>query len=663
MSDQPTPRDLANAIRALSMDAVQAANSGHPGMPMGMADVATVLYSKFLKFDAADPAWPDRDRFILSAGHGSMLLYSLLHLTGVEAVTLDDIKKFRQLGSKTAGHPEYGYAPGIETTTGPLGQGISNSVGFALAERLLAAQFGEDLVDHHTYVIAGDGCLMEGISHEAIGLAGHLGLGKLIVLWDDNSITIDGSTDVSTSEDQRAHFEAAGWSTFACDGHDAADIEKAIAAARDSDKPSLVACKTVIGFGAPNKAGSHDAHGSPLGDAEIALTKKALGWDYGPFEIPSAIGDAWKAIGSRGAAARAAWQTKYEALPADTKAQWDRRMSGQLPADLADKVAAKKTQLLADAPKIATRSASEKALDLFVAELPELVGGSADLTGSNKTKTKSQRSITPGEFGGTYVHWGIREHGMAAGMNGLALHGGFIPYGGTFLVFADYARGGIRMSALMHQRVVYVMTHDSIGLGEDGPTHQPIEHLASLRAMPNLVVFRPADMVETLECWEAALMLDDRPSLLALSRQNLAAVRTGEEDAHVNKCALGAYVVSPAAGARQATILATGSEVEIAIAAQACLRAEGIEVAVVSMPSWELFAEQPLEYQQEILGDAPRVSIEAAGTFGWERWVGPSGRMVGIGSFGASGPAPEVYEHFGITPPHLVDEVKAVIHR
>ena len=661
MSENPTTRDLANALRALSMDAVQAANSGHPGMPMGMADVATVLYSKFLNFDAADPSWPNRDRFILSAGHGSMLLYSLLHLTGVEECGLEDIKNFRQLGSKTAGHPEYGYLPGIETTTGPLGQGITNSVGFALAEKMLAERFGSDLVDHYTYVIAGDGCLMEGISHEAISLAGHLKLNKIIVLWDDNGITIDGHTDVAVSDDQLARFQASGWDTAACDGHDPDAIEKAIAAAKQSDKPSLIACKTTIGFGSPNKAGTHDVHGAPLGDEEIALTKKQLGWEYGAFEIPESISSAWKAIGSRGAEARKAWEAKYAAMDAAKKAEWDRRMARELPADLGAKVAEAKKTLLAEAPKMATRKSSQKALELFTAAMPELIGGSADLTGSNNTKTKATASITNTDFSGQYVHWGVREHIMAAGMNGLALHGGFRPYGGTFLVFSDYARGGIRMSALMHQPVVYVMTHDSIGLGEDGPTHQPIEHVASLRAMPGILVMRPADTVETLECWQAAIEQTNRPSLMALSRQGLAAVRTGDEDVTENKCAKGAYVVSPAKGDRQATILATGSEVEIAVAAQACLAGEGVDVAVVSMPCWELFAEQPVEYQKEVLGDAPRVSVEAGTTFGWDRWVGFDGRKVGVDTFGASGPGPQVYEHFGITPGHVVAEVKAAI--
>jgi transketolase len=648
-------REMANAIRALSMDAVEKANSGHPGMPMGMADVATVLFSQFLKFDPQHPHWPDRDRFILSAGHGSMLLYSLLHLTGYADMTLDEIKNFRQWGSKTAGHPEYGHATGIETTTGPLGQGIANSVGFALAERILNARFGNDLVDHYTYVIAGDGCLMEGISHEAISLAGHLKLGKLIVLWDDNSITIDGATNLSVSDDQLARFKASGWATDKVDGHDAEAIAKAIAAAQKNDKPTLIACKTIIGFGAPNKQGTSATHGSPLGKDEVAAARKSLGWDHAPFEIPTDIRTAWSQAGARGAAAYAAWSKRHDAD--GQKAEFDRVMAGDLPANFATVVNELKKTIAAEAKKLATRQSSQQALETLVPAMAELVGGSADLTGSNNTKAKTATPIKPGNYAGNYVYYGVREHGMAAAMNGLALHGGIIPFGGTFLVFTDYCRPSIRLSALMHQRVIYVMTHDSIGLGEDGPTHQPVEHLAALRTIPNLLVFRPCDTMETAECWALALSAKDQPSVIALTRQALPLLRA--DAAVANHCARGGYVIRPAEGTRKVTLIASGSEVEIAVAARDKLQAEGIGAAVVSLPCWELFDQQPESYRKEVLGDGVRVAIEAAGGFGWEKYLGDKGAFIGMKGFGASAPINELYAHFGITADAAVAAAKA----
>jgi transketolase len=654
-SNQVSPRDMANAIRALAMDAVEKANSGHPGMPMGMADVATVLFTRFLKFDPKHPHWPDRDRFILSAGHGSMLLYSLLHLTGYDDMTLDQIKNFRQWGSKTAGHPEYGHAEGIETTTGPLGQGIANSVGFALAERILNARFGNGLVDHHTYVIAGDGCLMEGISQEAISLAGHLKLNKLIVLWDHNSITIDGSTDLSTSDDQLARFKASGWATDAVDGHDQEAVAKALAAAQKNDKPTLIACKTVIGFGAPHKQGTAATHGSPLGKDEVAAARETLGWHHPPFEIPADIRAAWAAAGARGAADYAAWAKRHDAEA--QKAEFDRVMAGELPANFAQAVNDLKNTIAGEAKKQATRQSSQQVIEALLPVMPELVGGSADLTGSNNTKGKTAKVVKPGHYDGNYVYYGIREHGMAAAMNGLALHGGVIPFGGTFLVFTDYCRPSIRLSALMHQRVVYVMTHDSIGLGEDGPTHQPVEHLAALRAIPNLLVFRPCDTMETAECWALALSTRDHPSVLALTRQPLPLLRA--DAAVANHTARGAYVIRPAEGARKVTIMASGSEVEIACAARDKLQAEGIGTAVVSMPCWELFDQQPENYRKEVLGDGVRIGIEAAGGFGWEKYLGDKGAFVGMKSFGASAPIGELYKHFGITADDAVAAAKA----
>lgn len=643
---RPTPsqqHEMANAIRALTMDAVQKANSGHPGMPMGMADVATVLFTEFLKFDAADPHWPDRDRFILSAGHGSMLIYALLYLTGNSDITIEDIKNFRQLGAKTAGHPEYGHIAGIETTTGPLGQGVANAVGMAIAERLANARGGDDTADHFTYAIAGDGCLMEGISHEAIDLAGHLKLGKLVVLWDDNSITIDGDTDVSTSTDQKKRFEAAGWDVQEIDGHDPAQISDAISKARASQKPSLIACKTTIGFGAPNKQGTAQTHGAPLGDEEIAEARKFLDWPHGPFEIPGEILSAWREAGERGAAAHADWKAKNSS-------------HDDLLAGLDDAMAALKASLAEEMPKLATRKASQVALNTLVPALPAMIGGSADLTGSNLTKASDQKSVTTSDFSGSYLHYGVREHGMAAAMNGMALHGEFIPYGGTFLVFADYCRPSIRMSALMEQRVIYVMTHDSIGLGEDGPTHQPVEHLASYRAMPNVDVMRPADAMETAEAWECALRNDKGPTILALSRQGVPALRSDADTD--NKVEKGAYVIFETKLPRAVTILSSGTEVSLAVDAAKELEAEGIGAAVVSMPSWERFAAQDEAYRQSVLGDTPSIAVEAATSFGWDRWLNREDVFIGIDSFGASGPGNDVYKHFGITADRVVDEAK-----
>ena len=647
--------DLANAIRFLSADAVEKANSGHPGMPMGMADVATVLFTQELKYDPSAPRWADRDRFVLSAGHGSMLLYSLMYLTGYADITLDQIKNFRQLGSRTAGHPEFGHVAGAETTTGPLGQGLANAVGMALAERLLAARYGADVVDHRTFVIAGDGCLMEGVSHEAISLAGHLKLGKLIVLWDDNRISIDGPTDLTVSDDQRKRFEASGWNTAAVDGHDPAAIAAALKQARNSDKPTMIACRTTIGYGAPKLAGTSKTHGSPLGAEEIAGARAALGWTAAPFEVPEAVLGTWREAGARGQAAHRAWEARLAKLDAAKRAEFERIQSGKLPAGWEDTILALKKKTSTEAPKVATRVSSQTVLEAITPVIPEMIGGSADLTGSNNTKVAATKPITASDFAGRYVYYGVREHGMAA-MNGMALHGGLIPYGGTFLVFTDYCRPSIRLSALMQQRVIYVMTHDSIGLGEDGPTHQPVEHLAALRAIPNLLVMRPCDTVETAECWALALKNEKRPSVLALTRQNLPTLRTKHTDD--NLCARGAYVLEEADGKRQATLIATGSEVMLAVAARKQLAEQGVSAAVVSMPSWELFAEQPEAYQRQVLGDGVRVACEAAGTFGWSRWVGDKGTVVGMQGFGASAPAPELYKHFGITAEAIVAAVK-----
>ncbi|TVQ34774.1 MAG: transketolase [Geminicoccaceae bacterium] len=647
---------MANALRALAMDAVQQANSGHPGMPMGMADVATVLFTRFLKFDAAAPDWPDRDRFVLSAGHGSMLLYGLLHLTGYADMTQGELRRFRQLGSKTAGHPEYRHAKGIETTTGPLGQGLANAVGMALAERLLHARYGDDVVDHHTYVIAGDGCLMEGISHEAISLAGHLRLNKLIVLFDDNGISIDGKVSLACSDDQLARFRASGWHVEAVDGHDPEAVASAIQAAQASDRPSLIACKTIIGFGAPTKQGTAATHGSPLGRDEVAAAREQLGWTYPPFEVPDDIRTAWAQAGRRGAAAREAWQARTDALPEALRSAWHRTQAGDLPKGFAAAVAALKASLAANPPTVATRKASQDVLEVLTEAVPELIGGSADLTGSNNTKTKATAPIQAGDFTGRYLYYGVREHGMAAAMNGLALHGGIIPYGGTFLVFADYCRPAIRLSALMHQRVVYVLTHDSIGLGEDGPTHQPVEHLASLRAIPNLLVMRPGDAMETVECWAAALERRDGPTVLALTRQNLKPFRL--EATAENLAAKGGYVVAGGV-ARDVTLLATGSEVQLALGARELLAADGIEAAVVSMPCFELFDAEDEAYRAHVLGTAPRLAIEAAMPFGWTRYVASEADVVGMTGFGASAPAEDLFPHFGITAEALALKAKA----
>jgi len=646
-------RQLANAIRALAMDAVQAANSGHPGMPMGMADVATVLYSDYLKFDPTDPKWADRDRFVLSAGHGSMLAYATLHLAGYARPTLGDIRNFRQLHSPCAGHPENFELEGVETTTGPLGQGLATSVGMAIAERHLNALYGDDLVDHRTYVIAGDGCLMEGINHEAIGLAGHLQLGRLTVLWDDNKITIDGSTDLSTSEDIAARYAATGWHVESCDGHDPADIRRALDAALADPRPSLIACRTVIGFGAPNKQGTSATHGSPLGADEVAAARKELGWTAEPFVIPADIASAWAAFGEKGKALHAEWNDRL--VNSDKKKEFEDRLSGNVVPG--DAFKAYLDGLVAEPPKVATRKASENTLGALTADIAALVGGSADLTGSNNTKTSSTKPLTKNDYSGRYIYYGIREFGMAAAMNGMALHGGVVPYGGTFLVFADYCRAAIRLSALQQQRVVYVMTHDSIGLGEDGPTHQPIEHLQSLRAMPNLLVLRPADAVETAECWALALAQESRPSLLALTRQNLPPLR---HDVSENLCLKGGYRLRNASAARKVVLVATGSEVSLAIEVADKLEAAGHGADVVSMVSTELFDEQTAAYQADILpDDALIVSIEAGTTFGWERYTGRHGLRFGIDSFGASAPIEDLFKHFGLTADAITPQILA----
>jgi transketolase len=646
---------MANAIRALSMDAVQAANSGHPGLPMGGADIATVLFSKVMKFDPKAPDWPDRDRFVLSAGHGSMLLYSSLYLLGYEDMTLDDIKHFRQLGYKTAGHPEYGHAEGIETTTGPLGQGLGNAVGMAIAEAKLRAEFGADLVDHFTYVYAGDGCLMEGISQEAISLAGHLKLNKLIVIWDNNDITIDGKVSMADSTDQRKRFEASGWATMDIDGHDPVQIEKALLDAQKSDKPVLISAKTTIGFGSPNKAGTNKVHGSPLGDEELAAAKKQLGWEYGPFEVPAEIVDNWREAGARGAQARSEWTARLQS--AGERAEFERRMDGKLPEALKSAMADYKRKLAGDKPKLATRASSQNALEVINGVVPETLGGSADLTGSNNTNTSQTTPFGPEDYAGRYIHYGIREHGMAAAMNGIALHGGLIPYGGTFMTFTDYCRPSIRLSALMGIRVGYVMTHDSIGLGEDGPTHQPVEHLAALRAIPNLLVFRPADAMEAAECWEITLEREKQPSILALSRQGLPALRT--EYSNENLSLRGAYTIWGDADA-DVVIFGTGSETQIAVDAAKELTEAGTPARAVSVPSMDVFFAQPDDYKQAVLGKArARVAVEAGIEMGWSKFLGEKGRFVGMTGFGASGEISDLYKHFGITTKAVVEAAKA----
>ncbi len=657
MTNTAPQNEMANAIRSLAMDAVEKANSGHPGLPMGCADIATVLFTKVMKFDPAHPEWPDRDRFVLSAGHGSMLLYASLYLLGYGDATLDEIKNFRQLGSKTAGHPEYHFLKGIETTTGPLGQGVGNAVGMAIAEAKLAAEFGKDVVDHHTWVLAGDGCLMEGISQEAISLAGHLNLNKLTLIWDNNGITIDGKVSNADSTDQIKRFEASGWNTVSIDGHDQAAIEEALQDARKSTRPLLIAAKTTIGFGAPKKQGTEKVHGSPLGAEELAAAKAALGITYPAFEIPKDTLEAWRAAGMRSANAFGDWQGRYQALEAGKRDEFARRTKGDLPAGYAPAMDAYKQKLAADKPKVATRKSSQMALDVINANVPETVGGSADLTGSNLTNTKETLPFTDTDRLGRYMRYGIREHGMSAIMNGMALHKGVIPYGGTFLVFTDYARPAIRLSSIMEQRVIYVMTHDSIGLGEDGPTHQPVEHLAALRAIPGLLVLRPADAVETLECWQIALEHKDKPSILALSRQNLPALRT--EHVADNLSAKGAYKIAGDDKA-DAVIFATGSEVSIAVDALPLLKDKGISAKVVSVPSVELFLGQSDAYRASVIGSPKaRVAIEAGIELGWGKLLGEKGRFVGMHGFGASGPAEKLYEYFGITAKGVVEAVTA----
>ncbi|MEM7068490.1 MAG: transketolase [Pseudomonadota bacterium] len=658
MAKKNSINDMANAIRFLSIDAVQAAKSGHPGLPMGAADIVTVLFTKFMEFDAKNPSWPDRDRFVLSAGHGSMLLYSLLYLLGYEDIDIEQIKNFRQLGSNTAGHPEFGHAAGIETTTGPLGQGLANSVGMAIAERNLNAEFGDDLCNHYTYCLVGDGCLMEGISQEAISLAGHLKLNKLIVLWDNNNISIDGPISMSDSTDQIARFKASGWNTLHVDGHNAQEIEEAIAKARESDRPTMISCKTTIGYGSPNKAGTAGAHGAPLGDDEITLTREALGWEHEPFKVPANVLDAWRVAGLNSCKEHKAWEKRYEALDPELKGEFERRMRGDLPADFADAILKLKKELAKEQPKMATRQSSQKVLEVINGTVPETIGGSADLTGSNNTKTSQTEPMTSADYSGRFIHYGIREHGMAAAMNGMALHGGLIPYSGGFLIFSDYCRPSIRLAALMGIRVVHVLTHDSIGLGEDGPTHQPVEHLASLRAIPNLNVFRPADTTETAECWQLALEAPKTPSAIALTRQGLPSVRP--EFVEENLCASGAYEISPASEDAAVSIFASGSEVEIALAAQTELEDAGTPTRVVSVPCFELFEAQSKDYQASVIGDAPvKIAVEAAVRQGWDKFIGSDGTFVGMSSFGASAPADALFEHFGITAEAIVEAAKA----
>jgi transketolase len=638
------------------MDAVQAANSGHPGMPMGMADAATILFTEYLKFDPQDPAWHDRDRFVLSAGHGSMLLYSLLHLTGYERPTIEDIRNFRQMSSPCAGHPENFLLAGVEATTGPLGQGFAMAVGMAIAERHLNAVFGDELVDHRTWVISGDGDLMEGVNHEAVGLAGHLGLGHLNVLWDNNKITIDGATDLSTSEDIPGRYRASGWHVVSCDGHDFDSIRRALDEAVADPRPSLIDCRTIIGWGAPNKMGTSATHGAALGTDEVAAARQHLVWDSEPFELPDEIVRAWREAGGRGRPLHEEWRARLAASP--QREEFVRRMEGRLPADHG--IGAHLQALIATPQKLATRKASEIVLEAINAAVPETIGGSADLTGSNNTKTKAQKPLTRDDYSGRYIYYGIREFGMAAAMNGMALHGGVIPYGGTFLVFSDYCRPAIRLSALQQARVIYVMTHDSIGLGEDGPTHQPVEHVMSLRMIPNLAVFRPADAVETAECWALALERRDGPSLLALTRQNLPQVRDSAEE---NRCARGAYRLRAAAAERKVVLLATGSEIEVALATAAALQGHGIGADVVSMPCWSLFDAQEASYRADLLPHGIlKVSIEAGTTLGWERYTGPDGIRIGLDRFGASAPAEQLFTRFGFHADAIVPQILAALN-
>jgi transketolase len=646
-------RAMADAVRALAIDAIEKAKSGHPGMPMGFADVATTLWTRFHKYDAADPHWPDRDRFVLSAGHGSALLYALLNLTGHAGMDIEQLKQFRQLHSATPGHPEYGAHPAIETTTGPLGQGLANAVGMALAERMLAARFGRSLVDHRTWCVVGDGCLMEGISHEAIDLAGHLKLNKLTVLWDDNSVSIDGPTSIATSTDQLKRFAAAGWAVKRIDGHDPAAIAAGLSMAVRSKKPTLLACRTIIGFGSPHRAGSAAVHGAILGPDEAQAAKNLLGWHYPPFEVPEELRARWQRAGGRGAAPRRAWLKRLARHP--QRAEFERVIAGRLPENFHEVIAALRATIAESRPSLAGRAAGQKALEVLAPAVPELVGGSADLTPANLTSVKSLGVVTPGSYAGRYIHYGIREHAMAAAMNGIAVHGGLIPYGGTFFGFTDYMRPALRLAALMGLRVIHVLTHDSIGVGEDGPTHQPVEHLASLRAMPNMHVLRPADAMEVAECWELALRRADGPSLLILSRQPLPSLRndTGE-----NRCARGGYVLAEADGPRAATLISTGSEVSIAMAARELLAAGGIRVAVVSLPCWELFAAQDEAWRAGVLGGAPRFGIEAGVAQGWEHWLGPDGVFIGMTGFGASAPPEVLYKHFGITADAIATAVR-----
>ena len=656
MSDNQQIRKMANAIRFLSAEAIDKAKSGHPGMPLGMADVATVLFTKFIKINPSQPHWFDRDRFVLSAGHGSMLMYSLLYLLGYKDIDIEDIKNFRQLGAKTAGHPEYGHLAGIDMTTGPLGQGISSAVGMALAERMLNAKFGDKLCNHYTYVINGDGCLMEGISEEAISLAGHLCLSKLIVLWDNNNITIDGTVDKANSTNQIMRFQAVGWNTIEIDGHNPEQIEKAILKAQKSDKPTLIACKTTIGFGAPTKCGTSKCHGSPLGAEEIEAMRKNLSWTAAAFEVPSDILSAWREAGKRNEKAYEEWAENAKSAGKE----FDDMINNRLPKNWDKELLALEEKCIAEKTKVATRKASQMCLEKIVPNIPQIVGGSADLAASNLTFVDGLKTVTKEDYHGNNVMYGIREHVMGAMMNGMALHGGILPYGGTFFVFSDYLRPAQRLAALMGLRVIYILTHDSIGVGEDGPTHQPIEHLASYRAMPNINVFRPCDLVETAEAWRLAIENEHTPSILALSRQGLPMLRTSAKE---NLTAKGGYVISPCKGKPQATLIATGSEVSLAVEAQSALREEGVEVAVVSMPCTELFDAQPISYQEEVLGSAPRIAIEAASKFGWEKYVGLNGDIIGMDGFGASGPAEELYKYFGITKEEIIDSVKDCLRK
>jgi transketolase len=656
MTQNDSTLNLANAIRFLSIDAVERANSGHPGMPMGMADVATVLFTEFLKFDAKKPNWLDRDRFVLSAGHGSMLIYSLLYLTGYQDISIEDLKNFRQIHAKCAGHPEFGHLEGIETTTGPLGQGLANAVGMALGERLLAARIGEELINHKTYVIAGDGCLMEGISQEAISVAGHLGLNKLVLLWDDNSISIDGETSIATSENMKMRFEACNWSVIEIDGHNFEQIRNALKAAQNSDKPIMIACKTTIGFGSPNKAGTEKCHGSPLGAEEVAKVRAALNWPHAAFEIPQDLREKWLAAGIRSEAVRKNWEEKFSKLDQTKSTDLNRILNKELPKDFSQKIAAFKEKIFAEKPNHATRKSSQITLEFLTAELSELLGGSADLTGSVLTKTSHTKPISRNDFSGRYIHYGVREHAMGAIMNGLSLHSNFIPYGGTFAVFSDYLKPAIRLSALMKRQVIYILTHDSIGLGEDGPTHQPIEHLAMLRGIPNLNVFRPADTRETIECFEIALKTKETPSAMVLTRQNLPFLPT--EFSQENSCEFGAYTVLESENPK-VILFATGSEVSVAIETHEKLKAQGVESRVVSVPCFDIFAKQSEDYKTQILGDKNilKVAIEAGISQGWHQLIGSEGIFIGMNDFGASGQALDLFKHFKITSEDALDQI------